>query len=78
MFDFIVSTKLGYTHASLSDFSGYAAFDSRTDGDDSGCRISGVVRHDGVTRRSGFRMGTDSLWGDYFKVFDDLEKEVQP
>jgi hypothetical protein len=80
MFDFIVSTKDTYTHASLSDWSGYVAFDTKVDGPDIGSRFAAVVevRTDSVQtyRRSSFTAGVDALLGPYARVNDTLHEEA--
>lgn len=80
MFDFrIHSHKPGYTLASLRDFTGYVAFDTRVEGADIGCRVSGMMVEDGHERRSGFSVGVDATWGSYFHVTDAVRVvEVQP
>lgn len=76
MFDFLVRTPAeGYTHASLSDFSGYVAFTARMDGRDVGCRVSAVVQQDGQRRRSHFSVGVDGMWGPYFSTKDVIEED---
>lgn len=80
MFDFIVSYKDTYTHASLSDWSGYVAFDTKVDGPDIGSRFAAVVHAstEGVVtyRRSGFAAGVDALWGAYARVSDTMHEEA--
>jgi hypothetical protein len=80
MFNFIVSVKDGYTHASLSDWSGYAAFHTKVDGDDIGSRFAAVMQTsiDGVEtyRRSSFTAGVDALLGPYAGVSDTLHEEA--
>lgn len=73
MFDFIVHTpEPGYTVAVLDDLTSYVSFNTKVEGLDIGCRVSGVVRVGGIERRSCFSVGSDDQWGCYFHTQDEV------